>query len=131
MTGFWQSDIRAPLAPAESKTWSPIYLWADPSYAGGDVMHFAMEADQGYAPPKDRPYTLELLAVPVGVQGAPPVGTQWAVPLNDTLVLTLPTYRTDNGLTGYQFGFTVGAQMPEPASLAVLVLVLGTTRRRR
>ncbi len=94
-------------------------------------MHFALEADNTYAPPGNRPYTLELLAVPAGVQGAPPVGTTWPVPLDRTLVLTLPTYQTEDGLTGYQFGFTAGAEVPEPATAVLLAFAVGLAVPRR
>lgn len=121
--------MRAPLAPPRAKSWTPIYLWADPTYAGGDRMHFAMEADEYPPPPQTWAYVLELLHVPTGVMGAPPVGTQWHVLLKGTLVLDLPTFRTEDGRAGYQFAFTVTPEVPEPAGLGTLAVVVACMRR--
>jgi hypothetical protein len=126
-TAFYFNDIRAPLAPDESKTWDSIYVWADPIYTG-DVMPFSMEADDTYPPPADRTYLLELLIVPDGVVGAPAVGTVWELPLNQVFTLLLPTWWSDTGLDSYRFAFTITAA-PEPAGLAGLVVVMLFSRR--
>ncbi len=130
-TGFYQTDYRSQLAANESETWAPVSVWAEPAYSG-DAMYFSMRSDSTYPPPADREYLLELLQVPDSVTGAPAVGTVWTLPLNETFTLTLPTYRTTNGLEGYQFGYTVAA-VPEPTGLlpAAAVALLSLRRRRR
>jgi len=128
-TGFYFNDFRAPLAPDESKTWTPICVWADPTY-GGEQMAFSMEADADNPPPADRHYLLELLTVPDGVIGAPPEGTVWPLSLDRLFTLVLPAYRTDDGLTGYQFAYTVTA-VPEPEAALLLALLFLLPRRRR
>jgi len=115
-TGFYHTDIRALPAPLEGKTWDPLYVWAYPSYASAS-MYFSMQArytlcdgepqSRAAYPPANRHYLLELVGVPAGVVGAPPVGTVWEVPVGPTFTLTLPTYRTTNGLEGYRFAFTM------------------------
>lgn len=127
-TGFLFNDLRAPLAPGESKTWAPLYVWGDLTYQG-DVLPFSMEADPDVPPPPDRQYLLELLARPDGVEGGPPVGTVWELSLERLLTLYLPLYLTDDGLTGYQFAFTITAT-PEPTTMAGLALATLFFRRR-
>jgi len=100
----------------------------------------AIEADAYFTPPGDRDYLLELLYVPEGISGAPEVGTVWTVPLDETFVVTVPTYRwSPDGPDGsedphgYQFAFTMTA-VPEPASAFGLIvggLILHANRRRR
>ena len=58
-------------------------------------------------PPSDRHYLLELVNIPAGITGAPAVGTVWELSLEEPFTLELPTYRTNDGLTGYEFSFTV------------------------
>lgn len=129
-TGFFFDDVRAVPGPDEAKTWASIYVWADVTYTG-DVMPFSLEPDGAEPPPLDRQYLLELLAVPDGVSGAPPVGTVWVLPY-ELFTLMLPAWPTDNGLTGYQFAFTMTA-VPEPTSLLFVAVgtLLVTARRRR
>jgi len=55
----------------------------------------------------DRNYLLELVTVPDGVTGAPAVGTVWELPTDALFTVELPTYQTTEGLTGYEFSFTV------------------------
>ena len=87
-------------------------------------MFFSMEAAQASAcpeergvfadlPPSDRRYFLELVAVPL-VAGAPPVGTVWEIPVGSLFTLELPTYRTEEGLEGYQFAFTMTRDITLP-----------------
>jgi hypothetical protein len=128
-TAFYFNDYRAPITPDEGKTWSPIFVWADPIY-GGELMAFSMEADADNPPPVDRRYFLELLTVPDGVTGAPPEGTVWSLPLDQLLTLILPTYRTADGRTGYKFAYTV-MPVPEPGTLTGLGLVALFLRRPR
>jgi len=127
-TGFLYNDLRAPMSPGESKTWAPLCVWGDLTYTG-EVLPFSMEADPAYPPPADRRYLLELLARPDGVEGGPPVGTVWELSLERLLTLYLPLYVTNNGLTGYQFAFTMTA-VPEPATMAALALATLFLRRR-
>ncbi len=125
-TAFFFNDLRAPLAPDESKTWDSIYVWADPIYSS-ELMPFSMEADDVNPPPADRRYRLELLAVPSGVIGAPPVGTVWELPLGQGFTLLLPTWRSYTGLDTYRFAFTITAA-PEPGTFGALALVLLSLR---
>ncbi len=127
-TAFYFNDLRAPLAPDESKTWDSIYIWADPIYSG-EVMPFSMQADAANPPPTNRTYLLELLAVPDGVIGAPPVGTVWHLPQSDLFTLFLPTWRSFNGLDSYHFAFTMTAA-PEPGTLDALAVAVLFLRRK-
>jgi hypothetical protein len=127
-TGFYKNDMRAPLAPNETKTWDSIYVWSDPNFADPE-MALAMVGNVTAPPPGGWTYRLTLLAVPKGITGAPAVGTTWAVSPEDELLVMLPTYTTTNGLTAYRFAFSVTAS-PEPAALA-LGLLLATVGRRR
>ena len=124
------------LLPEESKTFSPITLWATGAYES-ETMAMAIEADPYFTPPSERTYLLELLYVPEGIEGAPEVGTVWEVPLDKTFVVSVPTYRWSpdgpGDPNGYQFAFTITA-VPEPASilgLLVAAMVLHGARRRR
>jgi len=107
-TNFYVVDARAPLAPEESKTFAPIYVWVGPTYVE-PTMTLEVYADDVLAPPADRTYTLELLYVPPGITGAPPVHTVWTLPLTGTFSLPLPAWPTEGGLTGYQFALTFSA----------------------
>ncbi len=107
-TAFYLADLRAPLAWDESMTWSRLYLWADVEY-GGEEMPFAMEVDEFYPPPADREYLLELVAVPDQVVGAPEVGTVWTLSLDELFFILLPVHLAYDGLTGYEFAFTITA----------------------
>jgi hypothetical protein len=127
-SGFYAADIRAGVAPNEGKTFAPIYVWADAANPG-TVMYFSMEPGGSAVPPPDRLYILQLLAVPAGVTGAPAVGTSWLLPA-DSFTLELPAWATDDGLTGYQFGFTITPTMPEPATLSLLAAAALLARRR-
>ncbi len=129
-TGFYYNDYRAPLAPDESKTWAPIYVWASESYTD-PLMYFSLEADGPPFPPRERKYSLQLTAVPEGLGGAPPVGTSWALLAEGSLfTLELPTWATSDGLTGYQFSFTMTAVLPEPATALTCAAALLLRRRR-
>jgi len=117
-TGFYHLDYRSLPAPEESKTWDSLYVWAFDAYTP-EMMYFSLiadmtllcegrTADQAVAPPpSNRRYLLELLSVPEGVVGAPPVGFIWELPVGSLFTLDLPTYRTNNGLEGYRFAFTI------------------------
>jgi hypothetical protein len=107
-TGFYVVDARAPLAPNESKTFAPLYVWVGPTYTE-PTMTLEVYADDVLIPPADRTYTLELLYVPPGITGAPPVHTVWTLPLSGTFYLPLPAWRTEDGLTGYQFALHFSA----------------------
>lgn len=128
-TDFYRADIRAPLAPDESKTWAPIYLWADPRYYTDEAMFLSFQPDSYAKPPGDRTYTVELLYVPDGITGAPDVGTTWNLDPAWPLRIGVPTYATENGLKSYQFAMTISA-VPEPTALACVLLMLGLRRRR-
>ncbi len=110
-TAFYRFDQRAPMAPEETKTWTPIHVWSDPEYTAPEC-EIVFSPMSWAAPPPYRSYTLELLYVPPEVTGAPPVGTVWDIPHDTDFALTLPSYPTANGLTGYRFAFTVGPADP-------------------
>ena len=109
-TGYYGVDRRTPLWPTEAKTWAPLRTWAVPSYADA-TMSLAFLADPNYPPPDDRTYTLELLSVPPGVPGAPPIGTTWILPRDEEtgFAIELPTYRAETGVDAYELAFTIGA----------------------
>jgi hypothetical protein len=128
-TDYYITDYRAPLGADGSQTWSPLYLWANPEAYTDETMFLSIEPAADAVPPSNRHYSLELLYVPDGVTGAPPVGTVWDVQPDHALVVEVPTYKSDDGRTGYQFAFTVGA-VPEPAPvLAVAAALLAAGRR--
>lgn len=128
-TGFYDTDIRAGIGPGEGKTFAPIYVWADKSYPS-QTMYFSLQPGGPPFPPANRRYILELLRVPEGVSGAPPIGTTWILP-DHLFTVTLPVYATADGLTGYQFGFTITPTLPEPAALSLLATAGLLSRRRR
>jgi predicted CXXCH cytochrome family protein len=80
-------------------------------------MSVTFQASTASVPPSNRQYLLELLRVPAGVTGVPAVGTVWVLPLVGQLTLYLPTYRATDGLTGYQFAFTVTEAAPSPGDI--------------
>ena len=106
-TDYYITDYRAPMSPTDSKTWSPIYLWANPDAYEPNTMAISFEPASDAKPPDDRLYTLELLYVPEGVEGAPPVGTVWEVPADLPFYIEVPTYKTYDWSAGYRFAFKV------------------------
>jgi len=115
-TGFYDDDLRAPLERNERKTWEPICVWATP-YNSSSTMAVTFQASATAVPPSDRRYLLELLHVPEGVTGAPEVGTVWELPVVGSRSIYLPTYKTTDGLTGYQFALTFTEALPAPGDL--------------
>jgi len=109
-TGFYIVDARAIPTPDEEKTWAPILLWADPGFTSAQ-MDFSWEPDTTTPLPANRRLKLELLYVPDGITGAPAVGTVWDLPRTGSFLLTLPVYKSSDGLTGYQFAFRVSAEI--------------------
>jgi hypothetical protein len=114
-TGFYGYDMRAPMNPGEQKTWSRLYLWADPSYTGA-TMSLAVSANVFQMPPAGWQYTLELVGVPKDIYYPPGAPHAWAVPLDRELRVPVLTYATTSPLDAYEFRFTVNA-VPEPAGL--------------
>ena len=109
-TGYYRTDCRAPIAADERRTWEPVHFWAGPVYSG-PVMYMALEPDEDYPPPATREYTLELLYVPSGVTGAPPVGTIWTLAADALTLVELPTYQTSSGGDGaYRLSFSISAE---------------------
>ena len=107
-TGYYRNDYRAPIDLDEAVVWSPLHVHATTSYEP-DTMFFSMVAWEFYPPPPNREYTLELLYVPEGVEGAPPVGTTWDVPVDGTFSIEIPTYRSLSSAGAYRFSFTMSA----------------------
>lgn len=93
-------------------------------------MFLSLNADPLNMPPANWQYTLELLYVPPGISGAPPVGTTWDVPLDRTFTVSVPTFASHDGLLGYRFAFSVYA-VPEPAAALGLTAALPFLTRRR
>jgi hypothetical protein len=114
-TGFYRLDQRRPPAHDQAKTWTPICLWADPDHYSDPTMYISFAADRNWVPPANRQYTVELLYVPNGIEGAPEVGTQWTVPLMGTLAIEVPTFKSYTGEGAYQFSFTVSAAADPPS----------------
>ena len=134
-TGFYSSDIRAPLQmqPGTSKLWT-LYVWADPSVPA-DASYTRLYWDNYYALSDQLSFSIRVKANPAGVTGGPAVGTQWDLSAQPHGVLTLPVFRTSNGLEGYAFDFTATV-IPEPPSLLALSAFLAplaglAVRRRR
>ena len=128
-TDFYRVDYRAIPAADESKTWSSIHLWADPDYYSSPTMSLSILSDEAFPPPTNRTYTLTLVGVPDGIQGAPEIGTHWNVLVGEQLTVTVPTFATYNGLESYEFAFNMSA-VPEPATLTLLAVGLLVARRR-
>ena len=127
--GYYMNDRRKILSPLESEVFTPIALWAERHFEP-DVMGIAFEGDEFNPPPQDRQYFLELLYVPEGIEGAPPVGTIWEAPSDGPFSVTVPTYRWtlpepnygSPDPAGYLFSFTMTPVIPEPASFFGLIL---------
>jgi hypothetical protein len=128
-TGFYGIDMRAPLAPGQSKTWL-LYLWATEGTTASDIgvaAHLDVDADSSLQS------RLELVQKPAGLAGGPAVGTVWTT--SHTGDIYLPRYKTSNGLNGYGFNLTL-TMVPEPSSILALaggIAGLGglSLRRRR
>lgn len=98
----------------ESETWL-FYVWGT----------LGMHADNGIVsgwnwwggpPPPQASARLELLHKPDGIIDGPAVATLWTTP---PTVLKLPNYNSSDGLTGYQFRFTL-TLVPKPPSILAL-----------
>jgi hypothetical protein len=97
------------MAPGETKTWTPLHLWARSGHTS-PMMSLGTLPSATMPPPSDREYLLELLYVPVGVEGAPPVGTCWEISSKGPFLLEVPSYWTaGDGRLSYRFAFTVSA----------------------
>ncbi len=128
-TGFYANDFRAPIEDDQSITWEPIHLWASLEYPD-EQMFISFKADTVFPPPTDRDYFLELQYVPLGISGAPPLGTQWQLPAEGTFNLQVPTFRTKNGNYGYRFAFKMSEVTPEPGTACLLILGTALASRR-
>lgn len=127
--GFYQRDVRSPvpLQEGQSKNWQ-IYVWATPdvpiTYNTIDIGCSSVMPNPIYWP-EDLNFNLTLKAKPQGITGGPDVGTTWELlPHPHGVGIQLPMYRTDNGLTGYQFELTATA-VPEPSSIIALLCGIG------
>jgi hypothetical protein len=122
--------MKAPLQPQETKVWSDIYVWADPSYTD-PMMSFAIQRSEFTPPPGDWFVELELTAVPKGLPGVPAVGTTWPIPpVGSELNLPLPTFNGPDPLESYAFKLTVAA-VPEPSGALLGLLGVACLRRLR
>jgi len=121
-TGFYDTDLCAPvpLRAGESKSWL-IYLWATPGVPDTyDTISVSCLMIMPPFMPSEYDYTLTLAAKPSATSGGPAIGTTWRLSLPSGVSVELPIYRTDNGLTGYQFELTATA-VPEPSSILALL----------
>jgi len=119
-TGFYAEDIRAPLVPSETKKWI-VYVWATLDVPDtSDTIELVMRNPWMAFPPEEYglQFCLTLKWKPGSITGGPDVGATWDFH-DSTFGFLLPTYRTDNGLSGYQFEFSATAA-PEPSSLLAL-----------
>lgn len=117
-TGFFSYDLRAPLLPGQSKSWT-IYFWATED---APLMDRQLQFGEWFSPSGDPLVIprLEYVQMPAGVIGGPEVGDVWTEPW---MWISLPYYSTTDGLTGHAFRFTL-TMVPEPSSLAALSLAL-------
>lgn len=128
-TGFYQRDVRSPvpLQEGQTKSWL-IYIWATPDMPVTcntiDVVCFSLIPNPIYWP-EDLGFNLTLKAKPQGIVDGPNTGTTWELGLSHGAILQLPMYRTNNGLTGYQFELTATV-VPEPSSILALLCGLGS-----
>lgn len=130
-SGFYEMDYRSPIAliPGQSKTWT-MYVWAAP---GATATSIPLEYLFNGSPQDELHFTLTLKYKPEGIIGGPSVGTVWDLSAQPEVYVSLPVFRTANGLEGYVFDFTATV-VPEPASLAALcagLIPLAFRRRRR
>jgi len=87
------------------------------TFAAGAARCVQSPGDGVSVPPSSRRYLVELIRVPDGIVDAPAVGTVWELPLSEQYTIDLPTYRTTDGLMGYQFAFTVTEARPGPGDI--------------
>lgn len=132
-TGFYLHDYVGPLVYGQTKTWQ-IYVWSTSDMpAGYDTTYLVMSRWDNIALTGDFQFQLKLVSKPDSISGGPNVGTAWNLGLLG-FDISFPTYRTDNGLTGYHFEFSAMA-VPEPSAVTALacglVGVLAQTRKRR
>jgi len=124
--GFYQQDIRgsAPSTPGESKS-IQIYVWATPYVpANNDTIWLAYRFNSADFPPRESlSFRLTLRAKPQSISEGPEVGNTWELLVPEGEI-ELPIYRTDNGLTGYQFELTATA-VPEPSSILAMLCGVG------
>ena len=126
--GFYADDARSSLQPGETKTWRNIYLWEIPA---GSLTPFTISFVPIYTPPTYWTYTLYLDCAPPEANWTGP--WQWGISPTQNTTLVLPAVKSQSGLEGYRFHFTVEA-VPEPSGLLALaagLAVLGLRRRRR
>ena len=118
--GFYLDDYVGPLPPGQTKTWQ-IYVWSTSDMpADHDVTHLVMNRTDNIALTSDFFFDFKLISKPESVSGGPDIGTIWNLdsPISEVELL-LPTYRTDDRLSGYQFEFSA-TPIPEPSSLLAL-----------
>ncbi len=106
-SGFYMTDVRAPLTPGETKTWM-LYIWGIPGRAAADFAASWSSRSEGL-PDSLVHARLELVQKPAGITEGPALGTVWTTPP----AFALPLYTTTDGLTGYGFKFTL-SMVPEP-----------------
>ena len=116
-------------APGESTVIKDIYVWAGQSYAH-DTFNIGYMGP-GFANPQEWKRTLRLVKVPDSIVYNGP--TEWDIPLSVTKVgaamlpdASLPAYKTDDPLSGYQFEIEIQhLAVPEPSSMLALLAGVG------
>lgn len=134
-SGFFASEVKAPIPPGGNKTWSNIYLWAQ-NYDVGPAARVPFEVwIFNEFPPFPTGYTAHLVLdyLPAETQWTGPM--DWWLDLNVYNEVTMPIATVTNPLDGVRMHITVYAPVPEPGSLVALLAGLtglgGVALRRR
>jgi len=119
-SGWYAQDYRPELTGHGSIVFGRLYVWANPSYAP-DNIQLAYYWFIGQDNPSAWDFTLMMLYAPVASYTG---RTLWQIPASSTktewiALVDVPTYRTTDGLTGYQFEFRAHL-VPEPAAFTWL-----------
>jgi len=134
--GFYTTDWAALLTPGQTKTWQ-IYVWSTLDVPADYSTSGLAFGSSGIVPIEDYRFQFTLKSKPSSITDGPEVGTTWrlyGIGGGTEFGVLFPTYRTDNGLTGYHFEFSATV-VPEPSAFAALacglVGILTQARKRR
>ena len=126
-TGFYRTDWAALVIPGQTKTWQ-IYVWSTPDMPA-DVATaglFFENVSIGDGVIDNCQFQLRLKWKPSSITDGPEVGTVWNLYAGpgSQYGVSFPTYRTDDGLTGYHFEFSATV-VPEPSALIAVLCGIG------